>query len=154
MRRDIEKITQDLNIASTDFNSLGIYEDWHKIEEKIYNTFCQIDHPKSRPIWLWEYFKLDTYSLSIKNPYQMLEQLVNPNEEIWFFLNGDRDKFWFYQGKITAITKVISESSYIDEIYLVSKKYDWLICINHHDTLIATGKSMATRLKNIAAARS
>ncbi|WP_431217777.1 DUF6756 family protein [Puia sp. P3] len=41
-----------------------MHEDWHKIEEKIYNAFCQIDHPKSRPIWLWEYFKLDTYSLS------------------------------------------------------------------------------------------
>jgi len=92
--------------------------------------------------------------LFVEFPYQIIEELVNPNEDIWFFVNGDRDKFWFYQGKITAIRKVIIESSYIDELYLASKKYDWLICINHHDILIATGKNMAERLKDISAKRS
>jgi hypothetical protein len=33
---------------------------------------------------------------------------------------------------------------------LASKKYEWLICINHHDNLIATGKVMAEKLRNLS----
>jgi hypothetical protein len=51
---------------------------------------------------------------------------------------------------VKAIRKVILESCYIDELYLASKKYDWLICINHHDVLIATGKIMAEKLRNLS----
>jgi len=151
LRQDIENITREFNISSADFKPLGIHDKWDEIEGRIYQVFCRIDHPTNRPIWLWEYFKLDTSSLVIEYPFSQLKELVDPEEEVWFFVNGDKDKFWFYQGKITAIMKVILESSYIDEIYLASKKYDWLICINHHDVLIATGQTMAERLRYISA---
>jgi hypothetical protein len=63
---------------------------------------------------------------------------------------GTKTNSGFNQGRVKAIRKVILESCYIDELYLVSKKYDWLICINHHDSLIATGKAMAEKLKNLS----
>jgi hypothetical protein len=150
LRQDIENITREFNISSADFKPLGIHDKWDEIEGRIYQVFCRIDHPTKRPIWLWEYFKLDTSSLVIEYPFSQLKELVDPEEEVWFFVNGDKDKFWFYQGKIIAIMKVILESSYIDELYLASKKYDWLICINHHDVLIATGQTMAERLRHIS----
>ena len=151
LRAEIENIIRENNIVPPDFKTLDIHDDWGEIEEKIYHTFCQLDHPKIKPIWLWEYFKLDTSHLSVKPPFAILEQLIDPSEEVWFFVNGDRNKFWFYQGSVKAIRKVIVESCYIDEIYLASKKYDWLICINHHDNLIATGKIMAEKLRNLSA---
>jgi hypothetical protein len=150
LRAEIETIIKDNNIVPADFKALDIHDEWQKIEENIYQTFCQLNHPTIRPLWLWEYFKLETSSLVVVPPFAILEQLIDPSEQVWFFVNGDKDKFWFYQGRVKAIRKVILESCYIDELYLVSKKYDWLICINHHDSLIATGKAMAEKLKNLS----
>ena len=150
VRDEIENIIRDNNIAPCDFRTLGIHDGWDKIEDRIYNTFCKLDGPKIRPIWLWEFFKLDTSSIVVKPPFELLEQMIDPTEEVWFFVNGYKDKFWFYQGKVRAIRKVILESCYIDELYLASKKYEWLLSINHHDNLIATGSIMAEKLRNLS----
>jgi len=92
---------------------------------------------------------LDTAFSNVKLPFVYLDQLIDPSQEILFFVNGDKDKFWFYKGKVKAIQTVIAESSYMDELYLASMKYDWLICINHHNCLIATGNLMPDRLRNL-----
>ncbi len=149
LRADIEMIVRENDISPDDFKALGIHDEWQKIEENIYHTFCRLDHPTSRPVWLWEYFKLDEAYSPVSYPLEMLEQLVDVAEDLWFFVNGDKDKFWFYQGKIKAIRKVIEECSYMDELYIASKKYDWLICINHHDNLIATGNIIPERLRDL-----
>lgn len=150
LRTEIENIVKENNIAPSDFKTLSIHDEWHTIEEGIYHTFCKLDHPTIRPIWLWEYFKLDTFHLAVTPPFEIIEQIIDPSEDVWFFVNGDKDKFWFYQGKVRAIRTVVLESSYIDELYLASKKYEWLICINHHNYLIATGKIMAEKLRNLS----
>ena len=56
------------------------------------------------------------------------------------------DKFWFYQGRPRAINRVLAECYHLDEIYLVSKKYAWLLCLNHHDVLYGIGHPMQGRL--------
>ena len=33
--------------------------------------------------------------------------MIDPSEDVWIFVNGDKDKFWFYQGKVKAIRTVI-----------------------------------------------
>lgn len=149
LRADIEGIIKDKNLSTTEYRSLSLHEDWKAIKEIIYHTFCKLDHPTQRPIWLWEYFKLDTFSISAEQPYKYLDRLVDNDETVWFFLDSDKDKFWFYEGKLKAIMTIIEESSYIDELYLVSKKYHWLICINHHDILIATGQTMPDKLRQL-----
>lgn len=149
LRAEIVGIIKDYDIPSSDFRPLGIHESWDKIEESIYRTFCQLDHPISRPIWLWEHFKLDTANLVSTYSYTHLDRLIDEKEEVWFFLNGYKDKFWFYEGKIKAIQKVIAESSHIDELYIASKKYEWLISINHHDCLSTTGRLMPEKLRQI-----
>ncbi|WLF84072.1 hypothetical protein L3D26_00735 [Moraxella sp. ZY21109] len=46
---------------------------------------------------------------------------------------------WFCEGNILTIQKIIDEMCFFDEVYFVSKKYQWLIAINHHNVLIGTG---------------
>ena len=149
LRADIESIIKDKKLLTTDLKALSIHDDWKAIEENIYHLYCKLDHPTQRPIWLWEYFKQDTFSIAVDQPCKHLDQLVDASETVWFFINGDNDKFWFYEGKIKAIVTVIEESSYIDELYIASKKYQWLICINHHDNLIATGQMLPDKLRQL-----
>ena len=51
-----------------------------------------------------------------------IEQMIELSEEVWFFVNGDKDKCWFYLGRVKAFRTVILASSYIDELYVASKK--------------------------------
>ena len=153
LRIEIKNICKAFDFTDSEFKSLGL-NDWQEIEENIYRVFCKQTHYKYRPVWLWEYFKLDTFLVSTEQkPYLFLDRLIDNTDTVWFFVNetvNESHKFWFYQGQVKPIQKIIAESCYIDELYLVSKKYDWLLCINHHDILIATGQTMPEKLKDLA----
>lgn len=153
LRAEIAQIIKSTNTPEKEFRSLSIYDDWNKIEEKIYHSFCQPYYTKQRNNWFWNFFKLDTFSLSNlpERPEKYLDKLIDETESIWFVINetvNEIDKLWFYEGKIKTIQMIINES-WFDELYLISKKYEWLICINHHDTLIATGEKATIRLKQL-----
>jgi hypothetical protein len=154
LRADIERIIKDHDFSPADFKALSIYDDWKAIEERIYHTFCNLDHPTQWPVWLWKHFKLDTFSISVDQPYQLLDQLVPLDDTVWFFVNGSNDKLWFYEGKIKAIMTVLENGSCIDEFYVASKKYQWLVCINHHDNLIVTGQMMPDKLRQLKKTKS
>lgn len=152
LRKEIEKICKDCGLTDNQFQPLGLNE-WQAIEDKIQQTFCKVTHNKSRPVWLWEHFKPDTFAvLTEQRPYLYLDKLIDDSETVWFFVNetiNEADKFWFYQGKVKAIQTIIAEACYIDELYLASKKYDWLLCINHHNALIATGQTIPDKLRKL-----
>ncbi|MVN23520.1 DUF6756 family protein [Mucilaginibacter arboris] len=153
LRAEISKVIAEKQIVEADFRPLSIYENWEQIEEKVYQTFCNSINSKKRPVWLWTNFKLDTFSLSnLQNrPEVYLDKLVEKNEKIWYVVNetiNECNKLWFYEGKIKSIQIVINET-WFDELYLISKKYEWLICINHHDCIIATGNFMPDRLRKL-----
>ena len=152
LRKDIEKIRLELRVTGYEFQPLGL-NDWQEVEYKIYQIFGKTTSYKLRPVWLWEQLKLDTFSISTEQKsYLYLDKLIDNTETIWFFVNetiNETNKFWFYQGQVKPIQTIIAEVSNIDELYLVSQKYEWLLCINHHDVLIASGKTMPDKLRKL-----
>jgi hypothetical protein len=86
LRKEIEQIRKDLGLTDAQFRPLGLH-DWQAIEGKIFQTFCKPPQPKSKPIWLWEYFKLDTASIAIERPNNFLDKLIDDHETVWFFVN-------------------------------------------------------------------
>jgi hypothetical protein len=149
LRSEIESIVKELGLSKENFYQLSVHGEWKSIEEKVYSKFCKIDHFKSEPIWLWEYFILDVVSISVVKPWKYLPKIINKDENIFFFINDEANKFWFYEGKIETIVEVILKSSYLNELYFLSKKYEWLVCINHHDVLYATGSVVPERLRQL-----
>lgn len=153
IRAEIMCLKTELNLTDKSFRVLTPYDDYKGIEEQIYQTFCKIENGKNRPVCLWQNLAQGTYSMEIKDAFEnYLLHLIQPNESVWFGVTGtfnERSKIWFYEGKIEAIIKLLNEICFFDECYFVSKKYDWLICITHHDTLIATGNYMLKKLKTI-----
>ncbi|MCC2545502.1 hypothetical protein LJY25_03530 [Hymenobacter sp. BT175] len=150
LRVEIEQARQALQLAEQDFAPLSITTDWRELEERVYQTFCELFHPTVRPLWLWEHFKPGAYALVCEqNPLAFLTSLIDPGEVVWLMLNEmvkGKDKFWLYQGTPHAIYQVLADCYSLDEVYLISKKYAWLLCLNHHDVAFALGTPMSEKL--------
>lgn len=150
LRAEIEQTRHRLALAEEDFAPLPFTTNWNQLEERVYHTFCQLPHPTARPLWLWEHFRPGAVGLmSNEEPLTQLTSLVDAEETVWLMLNETvnlRDKFWFYQGIPSAIQQVLAECCHLDEIYLLSKKYVWLLCLNHHNALYGVGSPMQERL--------
>ena len=149
----MDEIKRELKLPDEDFRAVGIHE-WEEIEEKLYERFVQFISVYEKPGWLWDHFKQEQYAVRFdySNSVDQLLKLVPENEMVWLMLNetvSEKTKLWFYEGKIKQIVTALYESTYVDEIYIVSKKYEWLVCINHHDVLIATGQLMPGKLKEL-----
>ena len=152
LRQELEQIRHALRLSPQDFAPLPYTTPWRSLEERIYQAFCVLSHPTARYVWLWEYFKPGTYAqrLAYEEPLVTLTGLLEPSEHVWVMLNETvqgADKFWFYHGTQHAIYTVLQECYHLDEIYLISKKYDWLLCLNHHDVLYGVGPRMIAKIQ-------
>jgi len=153
IRAEIIRVKTELNITDEFFRVLSPYDDYQGIEERTYQTFCKIENGKDRPVWLWKCLKNQSYCASLSAlSKDYLFNLINSDETIWIGALdcvNEVSKIWFYEGKIEAALKILTETCFFDEFYFISKKYHWLICITHHDTLVVTGDGMPQKLKTI-----
>lgn len=148
LQNDIEEACQKLGIPAADFGPLPFTTNWHQLEERIYKAFCRIEG-QGRPCWLWERYKGEWFGLALKDyPDYILDQLVPIAEVVWFMVY-DGDDFYFYHGRVNAIQQILLECS-PDEYYLINKKYNWLLSVNHHDSLTGTGEFIIQQLKSFA----
>ena len=102
--------------------------------------------------WWWESFKGRHYSLFIEHgqAYEYLNQLIDVREQVWFVacdIGHDPSKFWLFQGRIQAIQSILREH-YAFDYYLVSKRYEWLLCENDHSVLIGL-KDIIPKLESL-----
>lgn len=150
LRAEVSQLIASLNLSETDFRALSPYENWQQIEDKIREAFCSLSYPNSiSPLWL--NLKLESYVIRnfSKRPKNWLTELVFHQEKAWLLLSetvNEKEKLWCYEGKISVIQNIIENIGFF-EIYIVSKKYEWMICINHHDNLIISGKEITDNLK-------
>ncbi|WP_066801527.1 DUF6756 family protein [Moraxella oblonga] len=151
IRAELSQLKVKLQLTDDEFRLLSPYDNWREIQNNIYKNFCKITHYNKLPI-IWQSFKNEFYFIDkLADPYEHLNGLIDDNEKIWFIVSYAYDsKLWFYEGKMSVIQKVLDEISfYPTECYFVSKKYQWLIVINHAYTLIGTG-DMVEPLKNLS----
>ena len=139
LRSEIERVRKAFQISFDDFRELKINE-WKSIEDKIEENFLSEKLPNSN--WIWNNLKVESISINCKtNPFDKLDLLLDKKEKVYFFVNetvSEQTKYWYYEGRIESIMQILEEVEGFDEFYLCSKKYDWLLCVNHHDVLIGT----------------
>lgn len=146
LRADIERVIKELNLREQEFCPLKINE-WESVEKNIEKYFL-VEQPKriSRS-WLWSDLKCEYYAKGFSDdPYLSLNLLVSEKEQVYFIVNetiNEKTKYWYYEGTVEKVIEVIGEAVGIDEYYLVSKKYKWLLCVNHHNVLMGTGEMIA-----------
>lgn len=151
LRKEIEDTRTKFNLQDT-LTSVGLNE-WKDIEDNLYDTFAIITWHGTRPTWIWERLKVDSFGIVTDGqPHRLLNRLVDIKTDLFLFLNetvNERDKLWIYEGTIEPIQKLLEETVGIDEVIIVDKKYNWILCINHHDNIIAGGQLMIDRLKRL-----
>ena len=82
-----------------------------------------------------------------------MPSLIDEKESVWFVIEDDsvekeQDHYWLYEGKIQAIISVLQELPGT-EYYVVSKKLEWILCENHHNLLIGSGKLIFDKMKSL-----
>jgi hypothetical protein len=147
-RQEIERARHALGLPDGAFASLPCTTNWRQLEETIYHTFCALHQPTVRPRWLWELFRPGACALDNEDdPLATMMTLVEAETLVWLMVL-DEGKFWFYQGQPTAIYAVLNECACLDEIYLLSRKFEWLLCLNHHNVVYGIGKAMSEQMKH------
>lgn len=153
LRQEIEKTRTKFHIYDQ-LIPVGLNE-WKDIEDKLYDTFSTNTSHTSRPTWIWERLKVDSFEIRTDGrPYQLLNRLIDDKADLFLFLNesvNERDKLWIYEGTIRPIQRVLEETVGIDEVIIIDKKYNWILCVNHHDSIIVGGRLMVDKLKRLQA---
>ncbi|QNF33664.1 hypothetical protein HUW51_13380 [Adhaeribacter swui] len=140
------KLANMLAIPVDEFAPIGIHE-WPSIMKKIEATFIIKKNSNTKFNWWWEHLKGEPFGVNAGDtkPFEYLPQLIDEKEKIWFVACDsyrDFSKFWLFQGYIKSIKKIL-QNHYSFEYYLISKKYEWLLCVNNHDKLIGVGSIVA-----------
>jgi hypothetical protein len=133
------KLAKHLELPSEAFDAVGIHA-WPSVLHEIEAIFVIKTSSNTHFNWWWSSFKGPEYDLHFTNgqAYECLDKLIDAREQVWFVASDSRresNKFWLFQGRIQGIQSVLREH-YAFEYYIVSKKYEWLLCENHHDILI------------------
>ncbi|MDO8331357.1 MAG: hypothetical protein Q7T36_12910 [Fluviicoccus sp.] len=125
----------------------------HKYEpilKEVISRFTTLGKGAESKLWLWENFKEPIASAQPYDAIEMLRALVPPNEQVWFIAEDfcrtkKNGNFWLYEGTVGPICTLLDNLQSF-ELYLASKKYEWLLCINHHQVVIASGGEMPEKL--------
>lgn len=86
---------------------------------------------------------LKTVAIDSGDNLQWYHHLVAilPDEPVYVLLEDDNDKFWVYEMYPAEMCRILDECSLCD-IYISSKKYDWLVSENHSGGLYFVGDIM------------
>ncbi len=153
-RSQLDAVRVSAGVANVDFRLVGLHQ-YEAILLKIIAHFTTLGRSGLNALWLWDSFQEPKFARADCPPMctAMLRKLVPAEEAIWFVAEDsgrqkEHGNFWLYEGHIDAIAAVLDEA-WLFEFYLVSKKFEWLLCENHHDVLIAVGEPMVGKLREM-----
>ena len=78
--------------------------------------------------------------------YHDLPRIVpDPGEPVYVVLEGCKGynpKYWLYEMYLPELITILDETAGLDDFYIVSKKYRWLISENHEEIAAFVGEGM------------
>ena len=86
-------------------------------------------------VWMWDSFENIQQSFVPEDVLAELRKRLHPEENYWFLASEEDGKYWVAEASGAAIPEVLGEIPGF-EYYIIDRKMTWLLCGNHHDTLI------------------
>ena len=93
--------------------------------------------------WWWEAFKEEAASQVFDDGmgFKRIPELVpDAKQKLWFVVEEDQMEFYPIYETTTEVASAVIGECYGFEYYLAPKDQRWLICENHHNTIIGIGK--------------
>lgn len=151
LREEITTVAKELGLSSGELREVDKLA-YQSILGAIAERFTEIRHHSQRDVlhWAWERLKGPTASLPVdwETRPRVLKQLVE-DEVIWLVVEDRHNKMWLYEGKRDAVLRVLEELVMLDEYYIVSKKFEWLLVEDHHEVLHGTGPKVVEALQRL-----
>lgn len=154
LRDEIEQIIKDLKIDRKKFFEVSIHT-YKQITKRIESAFVDKSKQWDSDIhWAnmghyrpnlkciaTEYNNWSSWTATLSNV------IPSPDNSLYLLLEDTKNyqpKYWLYEVYLREMILVLGESEMLDDLYIVSKKYDWLISWNHHDIITYVGDSLKT----------
>jgi len=124
---------------------------YQAILQRVSSQFTTLGQNANKTRWWWEHLTNPITTLQPYDPVETLRLLIPANEQVWFIAEDwshtkSDGQFWLYESTIESISKLVNASRTF-EFYVVSKKYSWLVCVNHHGYVIASGQAMVSHVE-------
>jgi hypothetical protein len=150
LRVELQNLCAKLNISERDFAEVGIHE-WKGIKKQVWSRFSNFLNSAQ----IWNTLSDEYASIKFDLNCTAFSNLINPSEQVWIFLSEtvrEQTKRWVYQGNIKAFEILFLESHLMNEVMIVSKKYEWLLILDDHDILYGVGamKKQIEKLRAVA----
>lgn len=136
LRDNINETIKCENIIDIDFVRLN---HWEWILDKLANAFLSNGKQSLSKIWLWEELKTPYTPLNEKDGWSLLKETLNNDFLYWFIASDEDGKYWVMDGKGASIIRLI-ENGQCFEYYIIDKKFNWMLCENHHGQIYAAGE--------------
>lgn len=132
VRDSIEKAVKEQNINRKNFHESSKLE-YESIRRKFYYSFFDYDSTKDIDLTNIDYMYLRLHKRLKKSPtifehdwekyIDNIAELASDNGKHYLILSHG----WVYEGYIAEIISVLKNTEKIEDFYVVSKKFDWLI---------------------------
>ena len=140
IRNNIESLKKS-NMWSNDvIFEVGKHK-WSEILIKIEKCFTEKVDNNGSLMRAWETFKEPRTSFDI--PYEkmisILESILH-EEKLWLVVEDIHLKFWLYEISTSYLSDILGSIESLGEYYLISKKFEFIICENHHSIFLVSGE--------------
>jgi len=143
---EIQRAIQALGFASERFRGLPVDE-----AERVYQSALRHFVPQGRPRWWWEHFPESTaFQFTDGDGWRHLTEIVpDADERVWFIAEDHAPPgYSVWEASVRDVQAVIGEC-YGFEFYVIQQQHHWLVCENHHDVVVAVGRDVEERLREL-----
>ena len=152
VRDEIEQAIKEHGIDRTRFFEVS-KQSYEQIQRKIEHTFVDKSKHWDKSIhWanMGNYNpKWNCTRVPLKEWDDWMVELSHiiptPNDAMYVLFECCKDykpKYWLYEAFLEELTTILCGINGPDDFYIVSKKYDWLISLDHHDTISYVGEGL------------
>jgi hypothetical protein len=149
------EVINEINIA---VKTLSLHGKVKLLDEKenkrLYNELLAEFVKGADRRWWWESLSKPSDYVSFKDgkAFQRITYIVpDQNEIVWFMVEDDMQPFYpIFETTPQFIAQIIGEC-FAFEYYIIDKTKEWLLCENHHDSLIGVGKEIIEKIEKIKA---
>lgn len=106
--------------------------------------------------WFWDDLAEPVRVLTGASRLEALLSVAPADAAVYLVVEDDErgdggSGYWMFEGSLGGVLSALRQHHLV-EVYIMSRKLEWLIAENHHDALVGTGEFAVRALDRLGAA--